>query len=229
MPNNVLEIAPRAETMPDEAAGLSDDKTVDLLIQRAVRINVIIMGLTIGLGSGLALFFVTQLSLAITGERAGHYLNLLGVFLPGYSASPAGAWIGLLWGFVVGGASGAYGYLLYSRKVMKRFAEYTVQAETSGEIIDRPTATLSGQSLGLAFGLLVAVQLYLTTMWLVISGRADSSPHAELLANYLPGYSVSLVGAIIGSVELFIFTYVFAWIFTGIYNFIAIRRTRRSV
>lgn len=205
------------------------DPTVELLISRAVRLNVIIMGLTIGAGAGLGLFFGTQLSLALYGDNAGNFLNLLGVFFPGYSASPGGAWAGLLWGFVIGGFSGSYGYWLYSRNARRRFAEMTVQAETSGQLVDRPTAQLSGQSLGLAFGSLLALQLFLTTMWLVVRGTGDSSPHADLLSNYLPGYSVTFVGALIGCLEIFVFTYVFAWIFAGIYNVVAARGTESRV
>lgn len=204
---------------------ITDDPAIELLIGRAVRLNIIIMGLTIGTGAGLALFLGTQLSLAVTGANAGQYLNLLGVFLPGYSASSSGAWIGLLWGFAIGGFSGSYGYWLYSRKVRSRFANMSAQAETEGHVFDRPTALLSGKNLGIAFGSLSALQLFITTMWLVIRGSADISPHANLLSNYLPAYSVSFTGALIGSLEVFIFTYVFACVFALVYNAVATRGT----
>lgn len=231
MPDNRIANENDSEAMQSSENSHSgaDNPAIELLIRRAVRLNVIIMGLTIGAGAGLGLFFGTHLSLAVSGEHAGNFLNLLGVFFPGYSASPSGAWIGLLWGSALGGFSGSYGYWLYSRNVRRRLADMTVQAETTGFSGDRPTAQLSGQSLGLAFGSLLALQLFLTTMWLVVRGAGEFSPHANLLSNYLPGYSVSFIGALIGCLEIFVFTYVFAWIFAGIYNAVATKRTESRV
>jgi hypothetical protein len=77
------------------------------MLRQAARLNATIMGIVLGLTSGLAIFVFTHVSLAVTGEESGLYLNLLSVFLPGYSASSGGAWLGLFWGFVLGGACGS--------------------------------------------------------------------------------------------------------------------------
>jgi hypothetical protein len=50
---------------------------------------------------------------------------------------------------------------------------------------------------------------------------------ARLLAEVLPGYSVSPVGSIVGAIELFAILYVFCHAFALIYNSLAGRRSRR--
>lgn len=201
----------------------SEAAVLERIQRRGVRLNIIIMGLVLGVAGGLILFLGTQLSLAVSGEHAGRYLNLLGVFLPGYSATPTGALAGLFWGFVFGGFSGSFAYWLYARNIDRRIAEMTLLAEDANEVTDRATLRLSGNSLGIAFGLLAALQLFVTTMWLVVRGTAGDSEHAALLAEYLPGYEVGLMGALYGCAELFVFTYVAASIFAGVYNFVAAR------
>ena len=56
-------------------------------------------------------------------------------------------------------------------------------------------------------------------------GTADESMHALLLGNYLPGYSVSYTGAVIGAVELFGITYLTCRLFSWIYNRVAVLRS----
>lgn len=215
--------------MQTSSNNLADSESVALaqIQQRGVRLNIIIMGLVLGAAGGLILFLGTQLSLAITGEAAGRYLNLLGVFLPGYSASPAGAWVGLFWGFVFGGFSGSFAYWLYARNIDRRIAEMTLRAEGAEPALERATLRLSGNSLGVAFGLLAALQLFVTTMWL--AGTDSHGPHAALLGQYLPGYEVGLLGALYGCAGLFVFTYVAACIFAGVYNFVASRGAGTNV
>src|SRR5205814_10593752 len=78
------------------------------LLSAAVRLNVWISALGLGLGFGLLLFLGTNMSVMLS-QRPGRYLNLLGVFMPGYSASIGGAWVGLLWGTIYGAI---FGYVL---------------------------------------------------------------------------------------------------------------------
>jgi hypothetical protein len=60
----------------------------------------------------------------------------------------------------------------------------------------------------------------------VIRGTAESSYHAALVANFLPGYTVSFIGALIGAIQLFSIVYVFCRILAGIYNAIVTRKIR---
>ncbi|HYQ73013.1 MAG TPA: hypothetical protein VET88_13930, partial [Gammaproteobacteria bacterium] len=66
---------------------------------------------------GLAIFFATFLSLYRGLPDPGHYLNLLGVFMPGYVVSHTGAWIGLFWGAVIGALLAVMFYRIYARSI----------------------------------------------------------------------------------------------------------------
>ncbi len=206
----------------------ANEQSYERLVKRVIRLNVILLGIVMGTGLGLILFIGTHISLAVTGEKAGLYLSLLGVFLPGYSASPGGAWVGLVWGFVIGALSGSFVYYVYARSVGRRLAEMMTRGQAQGEIVEQATLRLSGHALGIALGGLMAAQLLLTTNWLVVRGTADQSPHAALLKNYFPGYSVDFVGSLIGAVEIFAFTYALSWVLSGVYNLVVARRHGRA-
>ncbi len=186
------------------------------LLRRGIRFNAIVLALVMGLFAGFGLFLLTHLSLLITGENAGRYLNLLGVFFPGYRATSTGAWFGLIWGFVVGAISGGFVYYAYANTIGTNLV-HLVNREP-GQLIEQPVLRMSGHALGLSLGCLMAIQLAGATAWLVVRGTADQSPHAALLGHYLPGYQVSLAGGVIGALELFVFTYGLALLLAWIYN-----------
>jgi hypothetical protein len=205
-----------------------DEQVEERLLRAAVRLNTVLLGITMGLGSGLALFLATHLSLSLFGEQAGGHLNLLGVFLPGYSASPTGAWIGLFWGFSVGAFSGGLAYWLYARNTGQKLVELSLPEPSLGTGDGQSILRVSSHALGLALGCVMALQIFLTTSWLVLRGTADQSVHAKLLSNYLPGYSVGFVGGLIGAVELFAITYVSSLLLGRVYNLVAALRRRGS-
>jgi hypothetical protein len=62
---------------------------------------------------------------------------------------------------------------------------------------------------------------------LVARGTAAESVHARLLSEVFPGYTVSVVGSIIGAMELFVVVYVFCRAFVAIYNWVVGRRRQR--
>ena len=190
-------------------------------LERAIRFNTWVLAAISGVLFGLALFSLTHLSLLLTGVRAGRYLNLLGIIFPGYTASPEGAWFGLIWGIILGGLSGAFVYQTYVRTAgVKALRNLCLQPRTR-QVIPTLTLMISGPALGFALGLLTALQLIAMTWWLILRGTADQSYHAALLKYYLPGYSPSLLGAIVGGAWLFLYAYGFARLFAGIYNRVA--------
>lgn len=219
------------ETSPN-FPDLAETQSHERLLTSAIRLNTILLGIVMGTGLALTLYIGTHVSLAVTDDHPGRYLNLLGVFLPGYSVSPVGAWVGLGWGFVVGAFSGSFVYYAYARFVSTRDVGRTVaemmHEQARVENVAQLTLRLSGHALGFALGGLMAVQLFLTTNWLVIRGTADHSPHASLLKYYLPGYRVDFVGSLIGAVEIFAFTYVLSLVLSGVYNLIAAYRHGRA-
>jgi ABC-type Fe3+ transport system permease subunit len=87
---------------------------------------------------------------------------------------------------------------------------------------------LSGRALGLALGVMLALQLVLSTTWLVVRGTAGESRHAALLSNYLPGYSVSIPGSLIGGGWLFLYAFVASLLLAKVYNTIVDRRAARG-
>src|SRR5262249_8263159 len=210
-----------------ERPGRPDDPRLRRLRDKAIRLNMISLGLTMGAAVGIGLFVGTHLSLAVTGDKAGQYLNLLGVFLPGYSASPGGAWMGLLWGFIGGAFSGGFIYFIYARSIRRKFVEINAEASEPDKLVEQPTLRISGHALGISLGSLMALQLIATTNWLVVRGTASQSLHAALLHNYFPGYSVSFVGSMVGAAEIFIFTYALSQLLATVYNFVVDRRRRR--
>ncbi len=187
------------------------------LLRATIRLNTLLLAGMCGGLAGIFLFAATFLSLYRGLPNPGHYLNLLGVFLPGYSVSPTGAWIGLFWGVVVGAVAGAVVYRVYARTIRQQVNDF-LRGRRSVDELKRPTLRVGGHFLGLALGAVTALGLIVTTNWLVIRGTAGESVHAVLLSNYLSGYSVSFTGSLIGAVQLFAVTYLLFLLLGWIYN-----------
>jgi len=212
------------EPKPLEPARLSESERRRQVLRAGIRLNLMVLGITFGAGVGIALFLATHLSILASGSRSDQYLALLAVFMPGYALTPAGAWFGLLWGFVFGGLSAGLTYWQYARTLGTGIVEQTI---SPGEAAGPPTALailrISGHPFGIALGCIAALQMFLTTNWLVIRGTADESVHARLLSNYFPGYTVSFWGGLLGAAEVFLVVYVMARLFGAIYNRVAER------
>lgn len=67
-------------------------------------------------------------------------------------------------------------------------------------------ARLDVIALGVALGALAGTLLWLATAYLLVKGAAPGAhigPHLGLLANFLPYYSVSWTGSVVGAAEAF--------------------------
>ena len=189
------------------------------LFLAALRFNAKMFGLVFGIFGAIVLIVMTQVSLAMWGDNAGGYLGLLGVFLPGYSVSPSGTLIGAIWAFLFAGLAGYLIYWSYGRVVGRNLAAYISEQEATTDPMLKPaTMRLYGVALGTALGAAIGLALFASTVWLVLRGTADSSVHAALLGNYLPGYTVSVVGGLIGALELFVLVFVSSVMLAAIYN-----------
>jgi hypothetical protein len=195
------------------------------LLHATVKLNTALFGGICGAMAGGTLLIATYASLLRGPPGPGPDLSLLGVFLPGYSVTPQGAWFGFLWGFVLGALLGAITYRVYARGIRGRVTEYLAGHGTHGEI-QHVVLRLDGPSLGLALGTVAALGLIATTNWLVIRGTASESAHAALLAQYLPGYSVSMAGSFVGAIQIFVVAYAACALLAAIYNRIVDRRQR---
>jgi hypothetical protein len=98
---------------------------------------------------------------------------------------------------------------------------------TENPVLKPSVLRLHGISLGLAIGAIAAFGLFSSTAWLVIRGTADQSVHAALFANYIPGYSVSILGGLLGAVELFALVFVACLLLAAVYNKIVAIRHRQ--
>ena len=196
------------------------------LISSVVRLNVVISAVGAGLLLGLALFLASFVSVAVS-NRPGLYLNLLAVFMPGYSASISGAWIGLLWGFVYGAVFGGIVAWLYGRTLGAELVTMVVWDASAVRRLRPPVLRISGYALGLALGLVAGFQLFLATTWLVVRGTANESVHAQLLSNYVPHYTVSVRGGLIGGLELFLLVSLGSALAIGIYDHVTTSRHKR--
>lgn len=200
------------------------------LLDAAVKFNSIVLGVVSGLLAAIVIFVATNISVAKWGNHAGEYLNLLGVFLPGYSATTGGAWIGAFWGFVFAGLAGFLTYYFYGKLAGKQLATEIIADTDNVDPIFKPAILhLHGKYLGVAIGSAVGLALMLSTFWLVVRGTANRSPHAELLANYLPGYSPSILGGIIGALDVFVLVFIGCSILAAVYNKIVEIRHGKTV
>tara|TARA_R110001583_G_scaffold38515_2_gene124487 strand:- start:13768 stop:14373 length:606 start_codon:yes stop_codon:yes gene_type:complete len=188
------------------------------LLKSTIRLNMIIFATSGFIYGGVSLMFVTLFS---TPEPE-HILNILTLFLPGYSISPMGAFIGLFWGGLIGSLSSALCYKIYSRNL----AEYVTNYINSGrkiEDLEHMYVILNGGKLGLIFGFLSALSLFLSTTYLVFVEHSPGK-HILLMSKWLPHYDLSVTGAFIGSLELFLiaflFWYMVGFVYTKTINFI---------
>jgi hypothetical protein len=199
----------------------------EVLLHATVKWNTLLFaGVGAFMGS-LTLLCATYLSLYRGLPNPGHYLNLLGVFLPGYRVSDEGAWIGFLWGGLLGAIFGAMIYRIYARSIRQQVLDYFA-GDKSPLDLEYMVLRLHGPSLGLALGSIAALGLLITTNWLVFRGTADESVHAQLLSHYLPGYSVSLLGSIVGAIEIFVIVHLFCLLLAFIYNRIVALRQKSA-
>jgi len=75
-----------------------------------------------------------------------------------------------------------------------------------------------GTAVGLAAGLIIS----LATFWLVIKGGPVVGPRLSLLAQYYPGYTVTLTGSLVGFLYGFATGFSCGWIFALLRNFLLV-------
>jgi hypothetical protein len=67
-----------------------------------LRLNARAWGIAIGLLLGFGLFLATAVLIIKGGDTVGPHLALIGAYLPGYSVTWTGAFIGFVYLFVIG-------------------------------------------------------------------------------------------------------------------------------
>jgi hypothetical protein len=79
---------------------------------------------------------------------------------------------------------------------------------------------MNARAWGIGMGLLLGAVLFIATNILVIRGGPNMGQHLGLLAIYLPGYSVSFVGSLIGFVYAFVGGYGLGRLLGMVYNYL---------
>lgn len=90
--------------------------------------------------------------------------------------------------------------------------------ETMNDQLEGALLRLNARAWGIAVGLLLGLGLFLATNILVLRGGEVVGPHLSLLGVFLPGYSVTFVGSLVGFVYLFVIGYAFGRLIGAVYN-----------
>ena len=100
-----------------------DANETEKLIGSVLWLNVKVLGLVLGLVSGLVLFIATNWLIIKGGEPVGPHLQLLSQYFIGYSVSFGGSLVGLVYGVALGALSGVLLGWIYNRIVLLRRGE----------------------------------------------------------------------------------------------------------
>jgi hypothetical protein len=90
----------------------SDD---EVLRKAVARLNAKLLGITLGLIMGSALFLATIVLVLKGGSIVGPHLALLGQFFPGYRVTILGSIIGFFYAFIAGFLIGAVLGIVYNQ------------------------------------------------------------------------------------------------------------------
>ena len=93
------------------------------LVGSVLWLNVKVLGLVLGLLSGLAIFIATNWLIIKGGEPVGPHLQLLSQYFIGYGVTFRGGLVGFVYGVALGGLSGVLLGWIYNRIVLLRRGE----------------------------------------------------------------------------------------------------------
>ena len=96
-------------------------------------------------------------------------------------------------------------------------------ASSSERDVQRSVIALNARAWGIAFGLVLGGVLLLATLFLVVKSGPNPGQHLRLLSVFFPGYSVTVVGALVGFVYAFVLGYALGRVIGLVYNRIAFR------
>lgn len=84
--------------------------------------------------------------------------------------------------------------------------------------VEMALVRLNEHGWGVAFGLLAGLGLFSATLMLVIRGGQTVGPHLGLLGIYLPGYEVTMMGAVLGLMYGLVLGYAAGFLVGALYN-----------
>ena len=86
------------------------------------------------------------------------------------------------------------------------------------ELLRKAVLRFNGRLVGLIFGLIAGIGLFVATNILVLKGGNQVGPHLILLAQFFPGYRVTFMGSIVGFVYAAVVGFVIGWVLGAVYN-----------
>lgn len=181
----------------------AEERQLDTVL---VRVNARAWGIATGLLLGLGLFVVTNVLVLRGGEDVGSNLGRLSIVLPGYDVSFTGSLIGFVYAFVLGYALGRF---IGPRHPVARPVGRTTFTEHP---------PVDGGTWGKALGAVLALALFAVTNALVVKGGDEVGPLLDQLHVYLPGYSVSFVGSLVGALWALVVGWLVGRSLGAIYN-----------
>ena len=88
-------------------------------------------------------------------------------------------------------------------------------------------ARLRAGIMAIACALVAGSGLMVATVWLVVRGGDNVGQHLSLLGNFLPGYSVTWTGSLVGLIYGALLGGIVGWALVSVYNGIADLKYRR--
>ena len=89
------------------------------------------------------------------------------------------------------------------------------------EQLAKAVVHLNARLLGMVFGLVLGIGLFLITNFLVLKGGPTVGQHLSLLGQFFPGYRVSFLGSLVGFLYAFVVGYLVGIVFGAVYNKVA--------
>src|SRR5262245_46834099 len=90
-------------------------------------------------------------------------------------------------------------------------ANVSREVRTAEQIVLRAFARLDPIALGLAIGVVAGASVFAATVILLIKGGDPIGPNLSLLNQYIPQYSVSWKGSVIGAAGGFVIGFALGW------------------
>lgn len=79
---------------------------------------------------------------------------------------------------------------------------------------------LNAVASGIVLGVVAGLVLFVATNWLVLKGGPVVGPHLGLLGQFLPGYSVTFWGSLVGFGYMFVIGFVIGYFVATLYNWL---------
>jgi len=89
------------------------------------------------------------------------------------------------------------------------------------ELIDRGVLRLSTIATAVGLGLLTGAVLFVATLFLALRDGPGAGPHLALLGQYFPGYSVTVLGSLVGFFYAFVVGGIAGFLLSAVYNRLA--------